>query len=481
MKDDNKTKKQLITELTELRQQHAEVKSLATQASELKNRIQSLLENRTRQVQVSTEVAQKIAMAPALDALFRQVVNMIKTRFDYYHVHIYSLEKDLLVLQEGTGEAGRLMKEENHQISLMAEKSLVARAARSGEPVLIPDVEREPSWLPNPLLPYTRSEIAVPIKLGTAVLGVLDIQGDRIGSLTVEDQILLTGLCGQIAVTINSHRVEAERRHANERMAMFRALAENAVDAISIASQDLEIVYANQAFHRLYGYNDKLREVEGMQLTQFLLPEDHHYFREEILPQVLTRGWSGELRGRRKDGFPFYASLTQFPVYDTSRQLAGIGGITRDITQSKEAEAERHRLQEQIIHAQQVALRELSTPIIPIVDRIIVIPLIGAIDTNRARDITRSLLSGINRHRAKVVILDITGVAMVDSEVAGYLDKTVQAARLKGAHTIITGISDAVAETIIDLGINWSNIETLSDLQTGLTVALNILRGKQAL
>jgi hypothetical protein len=140
MKDVNKTKKQLVDELSELHQQNRELKTLATQASELKNRIQSLLENRTRQVQVSTEVAQKIAMAPALDVLFRQVVNMVKTRFEYYHVHIYSLDKDSLVLQEGTGEAGRQMKEAGHQISLSAEKSLVARAARSGDPLLIPDV-----------------------------------------------------------------------------------------------------------------------------------------------------------------------------------------------------------------------------------------------------------------------------------------------------------------------------------------------------
>jgi rsbT co-antagonist protein RsbR len=215
-----------------------------------------------------------------------------------------------------------------------------------------------------------------------------------------------------------------------------------------------------------------------MQLAQFLLPDDQRYFSEDILPQLLSRGWSGELRGWRKDGTTFYASMTQFPVHDSARQLAAIGGIIRDITESKEAEAERHRLQERIIEAQQVALRELSTPIIPIMERIIVIPLIGAIDTNRARDITRSLLAGINQHRAKVVILDITGVDMVDSEVAGYLDKTVQAARLKGAHTIITGVSDAVAETIVDLGIDWSGIETLNDLKTGLIVALNILRGR---
>ena len=102
-------------------------------------------------------------------------------------------------------------------------------------------------------------------------------------------------------------------------------------------------------------------------------------------------------------------------------------------------------------------------------------PLIGSIDTLGARDIPRVLLAGIREHRAKVVILDITGVPIVDSGVANHLNKTIQAARLKGARTIVTGLSDAVAETIVDLGIDWSGIETLADLQTGLRAALNSL------
>jgi rsbT co-antagonist protein RsbR len=101
-------------------------------------------------------------------------------------------------------------------------------------------------------------------------------------------------------------------------------------------------------------------------------------------------------------------------------------------------------------------------------------PLIGTIDSMRARDITRSLLGGIREHRAKIVILDITGVPVVDSGVAAYLNKAIQAARLKGAHTIVTGVSDAVAETIVDLGIDWSEIETVADLQTGLRSALQM-------
>jgi anti-anti-sigma regulatory factor len=137
--------------------------------------------------------------------------------------------------------------------------------------------------------------------------------------------------------------------------------------------------------------------------------------------------------------------------------------------------AERERLQQEVIEAQRRALQELSTPIIPVMDRIIVMPLIGSIDTMRARDITRALLAGIQNHRAKMVILDITGVPVVDSGIASYLTKAIQAARLKGAKTIVTGISDAVAETIVDLGIDWKGIETLADLQTGLINALDSL------
>jgi anti-anti-sigma regulatory factor len=102
-------------------------------------------------------------------------------------------------------------------------------------------------------------------------------------------------------------------------------------------------------------------------------------------------------------------------------------------------------------------------------------PLIGSIDTLRAKDITRALLAGISRYRAKIVIVDITGVPIVDSGVADHLNKTIQAARLKGAQTIVTGMSDAVAEAIIDLGIDWSGILTLSDLQTGLMSAISTL------
>lgn len=169
------------------------------------------------------------------------------------------------------------------------------------------------------------------------------------------------------------------------------------------------------------------------------------------------------------------ANQSIYQVYAFQTSPDNIVAAFLDVTENKLAEEEREKLQQEIIDAQRRAIQELSTPVIPLMDEIIVMPLIGSIDTLRARDITRMLLAGISQRRAKVVILDVTGVPLVDSGVAEHLNKTIQAARLKGARTIVTGISDAVAETIVELGIDWGNIETLTDLQTGLVAALNSL------
>lgn len=187
-----------------------------TRRQELERHVDESLSRRARQVQTSTEIAQKIAHTPKLDELFRQIVNLVQQQFGYYHAHVYTVEGDYLVMQEGTGNVGQMMKIVNHKISLSTPKSLIVRAAKTGQPVLIADVTKEPSWLPNSLLPETKAEIAVPIKLGEVVLGVLDVQNDTVGSLDAEDQILLMGLCGQIAVAINNRRLEDRREEAEE-------------------------------------------------------------------------------------------------------------------------------------------------------------------------------------------------------------------------------------------------------------------------
>lgn len=268
--------------------------------------------------------------------------------------------------------------------------------------------------------------------------------------------------------------VEARARQAElaENYTTFKALVENSHDGIVMLDTEVHFTYANQAAHLLFGCDFAQREMVGMDGARFWPEGDFATLREIVLPQALKHGWHGEVRQRRKDGSIFIADATFFAVEADGGGVTDVGAILRDITEQKQAEAERERLQRDAIEAQQQALKELATPIIPVMDRIIVVPLVGGLDSVRARDTMRALLTGITMYRAKIVILDITGVPIVDTGVAAHLNKTIQAARLKGAQTIVTGVSDAVAETIVDLGIDWGELETLSDLQTGLIVAL---------
>lgn len=160
------------------------------------------------------------------------------------------------------------------------------------------------------------------------------------------------------------------------------------------------------------------------------------------------------------------------PIHDDHGTVEGVTLVATDVTERFEAESARQELQTRLIEAQQETIRELSTPIIPIMDRVVVLPLVGRLDTARAQQLLRALLHGIRQHRAKVVILDVTGVIGVDAEVASYLDRAIQAARLKGAQTILTGVSNEMSTTIIELGLDWKAIPTVGNLQAGLRVAV---------
>jgi GAF domain-containing protein len=140
-----------------------------------------------------------------------EVVNQIQTHFDYYHAHIYLFDEQRgnLVVVAGTGLAGAKMIAQGHHIPLEATSSLVALAARSGQTVSVDNVREAEDWLPNPLLPNTYSEMAVPITLGVEgeVVGVLDVQEDKIGGLDEGDVSVLRSLAGQVAVAIRNARL----------------------------------------------------------------------------------------------------------------------------------------------------------------------------------------------------------------------------------------------------------------------------------
>ena len=130
---------------------------------------------------------------------------------------------------------------------------------------------------------------------------------------------------------------------------------------------------------------------------------------------------------------------------------------------------------EQTIRQQQDAIRELSTPTLQIRDRLLILPIIGLLDTQRAKQLTEGLLQAVRAHRARVAVMDITGVATVDSKVANHLIQAVEAATLMGATVIVTGVSANVAQSLVTLGVDLGGITTLGDLQSGLEEAERIL------
>jgi rsbT co-antagonist protein RsbR len=130
---------------------------------------------------------------------------------------------------------------------------------------------------------------------------------------------------------------------------------------------------------------------------------------------------------------------------------------------------------ERIIRQQQDAIRELSTPVLPVRERLLILPIIGVLDSERARQLTEQLLSGIRKHRAKVVVIDITGSPDVDEAVANHLVQTVDASRLMGASVIITGLSPKIAQTLVTIGVDLSKMNTIGDLQGGLEEAERLL------
>src|SRR5437867_841895 len=130
---------------------------------------------------------------------------------------------------------------------------------------------------------------------------------------------------------------------------------------------------------------------------------------------------------------------------------------------------------ERIIRDQQEAIRELSTPVLQVRERLLILPIIGVIDPQRARQLTEQLLRAIRTNRAKVVVIDITGVAAMDSNVANHLVQTVEASRLLGATVIVTGLSPEIAQTLVTIGVDLSEMATVGDLQGGIEEAERLL------
>jgi signal transduction histidine kinase len=185
----------------------------------------------TNQLRTAADIAQRLGTILDPDRLLQQVVDLMQSRFGFYHVHIYLLDKDTqqLTIRAGSGEVGQVLREQGHSIRIDAKRSLVARAARERGTVLVNNTSLEPDFLPNPLLPATSSELAVPLLLGENALGVLDVQDDQIERFTQADVDTFNTLAGQIASSLQNaslfEQVESNLAATQARLWVSQAMA----------------------------------------------------------------------------------------------------------------------------------------------------------------------------------------------------------------------------------------------------------------
>ena len=155
-----------------------------------------------------------------------------------------------------------------------------------------------------------------------------------------------------------------------------------------------------------------------------------------------------------------------------------LGMVVRDVSAERKAEAERAALQAKVIASQDAMIRELSTPLLPLAEQVLALPLIGVIDNRRAAVVLDTLLTGVVEHQASTVLIDVTGVGIMDSHVADVLMRTAKAVRLLGAEVVLTGIQPHVAQTLMTLGLDMGATVTLRSLKDGIAFAMR--RKRQA-
>jgi rsbT co-antagonist protein RsbR len=256
--------------------------------------------------------------------------------------------------------------------------------------------------------------------------------------------------------------------------AQFRTIIEHVPSGICITNEQGVFEYVNPSYCRIYGYREE--ELVGQPFT-VVVPREQHQQAQVLHDTFLAerREIPADWTVVNKAGELLHILASAAYLEDTNGQARKVTFVL-DITDRKRIEEQQALLQQQVIETQQALVRELQTPLIPITDDIVIMPLIGTIDTERAQQVMETLLEGVAEHQAELAILDITGVAVVDTQVAQALMRAAQAVRLLGARVMLTGIQPQIAQTLVHLGVDLSEISTQGSLQAGMAAALSQYR-----
>lgn len=256
--------------------------------------------------------------------------------------------------------------------------------------------------------------------------------------------------------------------------ALLQAILDNSSAVIFVKETDGRYITINQRYEALF----------HVTRAQIRGKTDYDYFPQVVADQnrkhdllVIETGSAHQVEEHvPNDNEMRIYVVAKFPIYDSAGKVRAVCGIATDITDQRRAEEERAALQAQIIEGHRASLRELSTPLIPVAEGVLVMPIVGTVDSMRAAQIMDTLLEGITSNGARMAILDLTGVKVVDTQVANALMQAAQAAKLLGTEVVLTGIGPHVGMALIGLGLDFANLKTLSTLRAGVSYALRRAR-----
>jgi rsbT co-antagonist protein RsbR len=322
-----------------------------------------------------------------------------------------------------------------------------------------------------------------PYQLGRTGIEIANaiLRGDAVPTeVLLDDMALVT--------TENITRAAIQALHItpgviDDLMESSAALAAERTTLRTIIDSLPDVIYVKDREGRFAAANQALAQMVGAESPDGVIGKTDF----DLLPHDLAAAYAADERALIESGVPIlnkeepvqhadgtthWIMSAKVPLRDAKGRVIGIVCRGQDITERRRAEAERQRLQEELIQAQALALQELSTPLIPISDTVLVMPLIGRIDTRRAGQILETMLAGIQEHQAELAIIDITGVNVVDTQVAHALLQAARAVKLLGARVVLTGLRPEVAQTLVSLGVDLSDIVTRATLQSGIAYGL---------